>query len=282
MNTPNKPPGAATPTRDNAYRDPPAIDSDQPNAARVYNVYLGGTANFAADREAAEAAAVAFPGGMEGAMDAVRQNRDVLRRFVAFLVDQGIRQFLDLGTGVPDETNVHAIAQGLAPGSRVVCVDYDPVVLAHSHDLMHSTAEGAATFLNGDFREVDEVVGLAADTLDLDEPVAVLLVALLHLFDDDEDPYAMVRKYMAKLPSGSYLGITHITNDITPGTAETFAHLNDTMTEPLIARTKQQVQGFLDGLELVEPGIAPVNEWHPDADTPAGQVIHWAALARKP
>lgn len=262
-------------------REPVEIRSDVPNAARVYNVLLGGDANFEADREATLQAVEVYPGGMEGARAAVRANRDFLGRAVRHLVDEeGVRQFLDLGTGIPDKTNVHAVAQRHAPESHVVCVDYDPVVLAHAHELMESTPEGTATFLNGDFRQPEPILRAAADTLDFTKPIAVMLIALLHLLDDNENPHQLVREYVDAVPSGSYLVMSHLTNDLID-MADSAARFTAAMTEPMVLRTQDEFRRFFAGLEFVEPGVVPIDQWHPD-EPPRGDVVHYAAMARKP
>ena len=259
------------------------IDPHQPNAARVYDYFLGGTANFEADRQAATLAAARFPGGLEAAKASARMNRDFAGRVVRHLaLHEGVRQFLDLGSGIPDGTNVHAIAQAAAPESRIVCVDYDPVVLAYAHEYMKSTPEGAAEFLNGDFRDVDGVLRGASETLDLDKPVAVMLIGLLHLFRDEDRPGDLVARYMAAVPPGSYLAVSHLTADF-GGTEGAAASLDHDMTEPMVLRDHAGVARFLDGLELVEPGVVAIDQWHPDGSTrPGGKGLLYGAVGRKP
>lgn len=259
---------------------PVVIDPKVPNAARVYNVLLGGDANFEADREATKLAVSVYPGGMEGARLAVRANRDFLGRAVEYLVrEKGVRQFLDLGTGIPDDTNVHAVAQRAAPEARVVCVDYDGVVLAHAHELMVSTPEGKAAFLNGDFRVAEPILRQAADTLDFDQPIAVMLIALLHLLSDEDKPYELVQQYLAAVPSGSYLVVSHLTNDLID-MAESAQRFTEVMTEPMVLRSKAEVARFYEGLEIVEPGIVAIDQW-PDR-APKDPVVHYAVVGRKP
>jgi hypothetical protein len=256
------------------------IDVKAPNAARTYNYALGGTANFEADRVAAQAAAAAYPGGWDAVQYVARTNRDFLGRAVRFMAGEGIRQFLDLGTGVPDDDNVHAVAQQAAPESRVVCVDYDPVVLAHAHDLMQSTPEGEADFLNGDFRYHEPILRDAAATIDFDRPVGILLIALLHLFRDEDEPYTLVQRYLDAVPSGSCLAVTHLTDDLVPmaGLAE---RINQSMVETMVLRPHAEIVRFFDGLDVVDPGVVPVDQWRPDTP-PKGDVVHYAAVARKP
>lgn len=258
------------------------IDPHQPNAARVYDYFVGGTANFEADRQAAALAAAAFPGGLEAAKASVRMNRDFAGRVVRYLaLHEGVRQFLDLGSGIPDGTNVHAVAQSVAPESRIVCVDYDPVVLAYAHEYMKSTPQGAATFLNGDFRDVEGVLRGASETLDLDKPVAVMLIALLHLFRDEDRPGDLVARYMAAVPPGSFLAVSHMTGDF-GGTEAAASSLDHDMAEPMVLRDRAGVARFLDGLELVDPGVVAVDQWHPDGSTPTARASNYGAVGRKP
>ena len=266
----------------NSRGEPVDIDRQAANAARVYDYLLGGTANFEVDRAAGEQSSAAFPGGIDGARASVRSNRDFLARAVRYLAGEvGIRQFLDLGTGIPNEHNVHHLAQQVAPDARVVGVDYDPVVLAHAHELLRSTPEGAVAFIDGDFREPEAVLEQAADTLDFSRPVAVMLVAILHLIDDDNDPYGLVGRLMDAVPSGSYLAMTHLTNDLLD-MAETARILTEAMREPMVLRTRAEFARFFDGLELVEPGVVPVDEWRPDTPPTGTFIAHYAAVARKP
>jgi trans-aconitate methyltransferase len=260
------------------------IDTSVPNAARVYDYLLGGDANFAVDREAAERNNAVLPGGIAAARAEVRANRDFLGRAVRHLAGEaGIRQFLDIGTGIPNADNVHAIAQQVAPESRVVCVDYDPVVLAHAHTLLKSTPQGAATYIHGDFRDPEPLLAQAADTLDLGQPVGLMLLGLLYLFPDNE-PYRLVTQMTEKLAPGSYLAVSHITADFTPEMHDLVERLNENMLEPFTLRTKDEIERFFDGFELIEPGMVPVDLW-PAADAaPAGGHLtaYYAGIGRKP
>jgi SAM-dependent methyltransferase len=262
---------------------PPEIDTSVAHAARVYDYMLGGTDNFAVDREAAEAAAAAV-GGMDKVRSEVQANRAFLGRSVRYLTNEaGIRQFLDIGTGIPNADNVHAIAQDVAPASRIVCVDYDPVVLAHAHTLLKSTPEGAATYINGDFRDSAPILTQAADTLDLDEPVALILLGLLYLFPGDE-PYQLVAQLTERLAPGSYLVVSHITADFTPEMRDLVERLNENMLEPFILRSKEEIERFFDGFEIQDPGVVPVDLW-PSADAVeagARLTAYYAGIGRKP
>lgn len=262
------------------------IDTSVPNAARVYDYLLGGTANFAVDREAAEANNAVLPGGTDAARAEVRANRDFLGRAVRYLVGEpGIRQFLDIGTGIPSDDNVHAVAQEAAPESRIVCVDYDPVVLAHAHELMTSSPEGAANFLHGDLRDPQRILAEAAKTIDFDQPVALMLLGLMYLIPEDDDPYGIVEELVAALPSGSYVAISHITGDFNPEMVQLVERLNQTMAEPFTLRTRDQFARFFQGLDVVEPGLVQVNTWHTElGPTPPGGdlVAYYVGVARKP
>jgi hypothetical protein len=248
---------------------PPEIDSTVAHAARVYDYMLGGTDNFEVDRAAAEAAAAAA-GGMDRVRAEVTANRRFLGRSVRHLVNEaGVRQFLDIGTGIPNADNVGPVAQGEAPESRIVYVDNDPIVLAHAHHLLQSADAGQTVYIQADLRNTSSIVRQAREVLDFDQPVAVMLVGLLHHFRDEDDPYSLVRALMGQVSSGSYLAMSHLAIDIMPEAMEAAAvHLNEAMEEPWIPRTHADVSRFFEGLELVEPGVVQVDEWR-DPDPPA-------------
>jgi hypothetical protein len=245
------------------------IDSTVPHAARVYDYMLGGKTNFAVDREAAEQAA-ALVGGMDRIRSEVRANRAFLGRAVRWLIHEaGIRQFLDIGTGIPNDDNVHAVALPEADDARVVYVDKDPVVLAHAHLLLKDAPAGSTTYIQADFREPEEILARAAALLDLDRPVAVMLVGLLHHLRDADRPGDLVARLLAGVPAGSYLVVSHLAGDIhAEEYVEAGEALDEAMEEPLVLRTHDQVATFLAGCELVEPGVVQVDEWHPPEDPP--------------
>jgi hypothetical protein len=259
----------------------PLIDTTKPHVARVYDYLLGGDANFDVDKAAAWTHASAF-GGLDASRTAVRANRDFLVRVVRWLVAHDVRQFLDIGTGIPNDDNVHAVAQAAAPTSRIVCVDNDPTVLAHAHLLMHSTPEGAAKFVAADLHDPGEIILQAAETLDMTKPVAVLLVALLHLVKDDSSPYDLVGELMQAVPPGSYLVMSHMASDIE---AERITALAQSVSEDakyrFVPRDRDQFARFFAGLELAPPGIVPVHEWHPDEDTPSDLTHFYGAVGLK-
>src|SRR5271165_260857 len=226
-----------------------AFDTSVAHVARVYNYWLGGKDNFAADRAAAEQAMSAFPDIVQSA----RANRAFLRRVVTYLAGEvGIRQFLDVGTGIPSANNTHEVAQSAAPDARIVYVDNDPVVLAHARALLTSTPAGATDYINADLRQADQILAGAASTLDFSKPVAVMLMAILQHLSDDDDPYAVVGQLMAAVPAGSFLALSHPAKDIRAAEmAEMAKTLNRMMAEKVTFRSQSEVARFFDGLELV-------------------------------
>jgi hypothetical protein len=274
MTLPSGPPGAEpAPTV--------RLDTSIPHIARIYDYWLGGKDNFAVDRRAGEDAARAFPALPASA----RSNRAFLGRAVRYLAGEaGIRQFLDLGTGIPTGGNTHEVAQAIAPECRVVYVDNDPIVLAHARALLTSTPEGATSYVQADVRDTRSIIAEAAATLDLSRPTAVMLVAILHCIPDQDDPGAIVTQLMDAVPPGSYLTISHPPRDQIAGiSAEVASRLNRMMPQGVTFRSKEQVQAFFTGLELADPGVVPVYQWRPD---PGSEVSlpadNWGAVARKP
>jgi S-adenosyl methyltransferase len=258
-----------------------AFDSSVAHIARVYNYWLGGKDNYAADRAAGDRTIAEFPGIVASA----RANRAFLRRAVRFLVTEaGIRQFLDVGTGIPSSDNTHEVAQSLAPQSRVVYVDNDPVVLAHARALLTSAPEGATDYLDADLRKPGPILARAQQTLDFSRPVAVMLLAVLQLVGDDDDPYQVVADLLAAVPSGSYLALSHPTSDVQQDQVTAMvARLNDLVAEKVRTRDRDQVARFFSGLDIVAPGLVNVSEWRPDDAAPAERsAALWVAVARKP
>jgi hypothetical protein len=259
--------------------DRPAFDVSVAHQARIYNYWLGGKDNYAADRKAADEAIAAYPGVVTGA----RANRQFLARAVGHLtVDAGIRQFLDLGTGIPTANNTHEVAQAAAPDSRVVYVDYDPVVLAHARALLAGNKEGRIDYLDADLRETDAILEQAARTLDFSRPVAIMLIAILHAIGDQDDPHGIVAKLMDAVPSGSYLVLSHVASDIDPEQiAEATARLNQQSHQHFTLRDRAQVLRFFDGLELLEPGVVRVEEWRAPELGNRDRSAMWGAVGRK-
>lgn len=253
------------------------IDTTKAHPARVYDVFLGGKDNYEADRAAAAAALAANP---RGYLD-VRHNRDFLRRAVTTLArEEGIRQFLDIGTGLPTQENVHQIAQRIIPDSRVVYVDNDPVVLAHSRALLTSGPEGLTDYLDADLKQPAQILEEAAKTLDFDQPIALGLVAILH-FVEDAEAYPIVRELVDALPSGSRLVLSHLTEDLNP---ENVRAVQRTYTErgfTFVLRSRAEVERFFteNGLELDDPGVVPAHHWRPDGAAPLPERADPAHLA---
>ena len=263
---------------------PPEINTDMAHPARVYDYWLGGKDNFPADRALAEMMIQAIP-NMRGLAAA---NRAFLRRAVRYLAaEAGVRQFLDIGTGIPTSPNVHEVAQEVAPGTRVVYVDNDPIVLAHARALLTSQDAGETAFIMADLREPKSILDhpTLAATLDLGQPVAVMLVAVLMYFRDTDDPnpFEMVATVMERMPSGSYLAVTHPTPDFNPEETAQAVAAAEAAGITLEPRGQAEIARFFSGLDLVDPGVTPVLAWRPD-EPPADpqSAYYWAGIARKP
>jgi S-adenosyl methyltransferase len=268
--------------------DPFEIDTSVAHPARRYNYFLGGTDNFEADRISGDEGLVAFP----TAKLAVQENRRFLRRAVTFLVEEaGIRQFLDIGTGIPTADNVHEVAQSIAPEARIVYVDNDPIVLAHARRLLSSSSEGATAYIHADLREPDTILGDPdlRRTLDLGEPVALMAVAVMHFIADADDPYGCVAALAGALAPSSYLAMSLGTRDFMSEAAraefDAWADRDrDRSRDPALPRSRAEFAPFFDGMRLVPPGIVALPDWHsetPPADRPsAADIGFYAALAR--
>jgi len=257
------------------------LDPRRPNPARMYDYFLGGYHNFEADRQAAEAAEAAFP----GVRAAARSNRDFLRRAVRYLVGQGIDQFLDLGSGVPTAGHVHEIAQAANPDAHVVYVDAEPVVVHASEALL--TSVSGAEILHADIRHAETVLASrpVRALLDLDRPLGLIMVSVLQYIPDADDPRSLIARYCRALPSGSFLAISHpyIHDFDTDGTHPIFQVYNAT-TSPVTSRDPERVAEWLDGLDLVEPGLVAVTDWHAEpGDAPSKQQVpNYGAVGRVP
>ncbi|MEU8799404.1 SAM-dependent methyltransferase [Spirillospora sp. NPDC048819] len=257
------------------------FNSNTPHPARVYDVWLGGKDNFAADRAAAEAGLRAFPATVKS----VRANRAFLARTVEYLVaEAGIRQFLDIGTGLPSANNTHEVAQAVRPECRIAYVDNDPIVLAHAEALLRSSGPGVTDYIDADLRDPGGILRESSRTLDFTEPVAVMLVAVLHFISDAADPYRITETLMAAVPPGSYLVVSHTAKDIFPEEMAAFERaMNENSAEKVTLRDREQVSGFFRGLDLVEPGVVQVPRWRPRSDLEASApAALWGAVARKP
>src|SRR6202046_3116913 len=258
----------------------PGIDITVPHPARVYDYWLGGKDNYRADREAAAEAIKIFPKTVESA----RSCRAFLSRVVTCLTaEAGIRQFLDLGSGLPSARNVHEVAQSIAPDSRVVYVHHDPVVLLHARALLRSRPEGATGYIQADLRRPEGILAKAAETLDLSQPVAGLLLAVLHFVTDAQDPARIIRAVMDAAAPGSYLAIGHHTADLDPEVRAFAARLSErTPPFPSTLRSRQQVADLFAGLDLVEPGVVQISRWRPESDPGTGAAPPWGGGARQP
>jgi hypothetical protein len=258
------------------------FDARVAHPARVYDYWLGGKDNFAADRIAGQETIAAYPAIRASA----RANRAFLARSVRHLAaGAGIRQFLDIGTGLPTASNTHEVAQSVAPDSRIVYVDNDPLVLAHARALLTSSPEGATAYLDADLRDVDEILEQAAGTLDLTQPVGVMLLAILHYIPDLDQARRIMARLVGALPSGSFVTISHAASDISPeAMAEMIRRMNQHLAEGNhVGRTREVVAGLFDGLDLLEPGVVKVTQWRPSSDVEAGGPTSlWGGVGRKP
>jgi hypothetical protein len=248
----------------------------------VYDYWLGGKDNFASDRDAAEEAIGANPGIVGDA----RANRAFLARAVSVLArDHGVAQFLDIGTGLPSDRNTHEIAQSVDPAARVVYVDNDPIVLAHARAMLISGPAGQCDYVDADLRDPAIILKAAARTLDLNRPVALLLLLVLHLIPDEDGPREVVGSLLEGLAEGSYLVVSHPASDVRPDpVAEMTRRMNQRLRGPRATlRGRDQTSRFFDGLELLEPGVVQPPQWRPGPDEPAPpDVTIWCGAARKP
>ena len=263
----------------------PALDSrfdvSVAHIARVYNYWLGGKDHFTADRIAGENTIAVYPGIRLSA----RANRAFLARAVRHLADaEGIRQFLDIGTGLPTANNTHEVAQAAAPDSRIVYVDNDPLVLAHARALLTSSREGATAYLDADLRDTEKILLQAADTLDFTQPVAIMLIAILHYIPDVAEAREIVARLLGAVPPGSFLAISHAGSDLFPDEIAAFEkRLNEHLPgDQHVARPRAAVAEFFDGTELLAPGVVRVSEWRPaSADEAAVPTTLWGGVGRK-
>ena len=263
----------------------PGIDTTKPHTARIYDYYLGGKDNFAADRRTAERAMESWP----AVRTAVRENRAFLGRAVRFLVaEAGIRQFLDIGTGLPSANNVHEVAQGLVPSCRVVYVDNDPIVLAHARALLTSSPQGKTAYIHADLREPEKILAdpVTTATLDFSQPIALMLVAVLHFVPDEAQPRRIVDTLLDALPPGSYLVATHVTDEHAP---DTLAGAGRAYQERGLTGQIRTSEEFAElafrGLEMADPGLTLVSEWRPGGTGPRPmpwEVNAYGGAGRKP
>jgi hypothetical protein len=260
---------------------PPEFDTSVAHQARVYDYLLGGKDNYAADRAAVDAWLKINPNLTPSA----HANRSFLGRVVRYLTGEaGIRQFLDIGTGIPTAGNTHEVAQAVAPETRVVYVDYDPVVLAHARALLTSSEAGATEYIDADLRDTGPILNQAGQLLDFTKPVAVTLISILHAIPDDDDPHAIVATLLDAVPSGSYLAISHMGSElIAPQAQREMTDIGKRMSlQQYTSRNREQVTRFFDGTDLVEPGLVRVEEWRPEPGPgdPRKSYV-WSAVGRK-
>jgi hypothetical protein len=252
------------------------LDTSVPQTARIWNYLLGGKDNFAVDRAVGDQILASQPQLAEHA----RLSRDFLVRAVRFLAGEaGVRQFLDIGTGLPSANNTHEVAQSVAPESRIVYVDNDPLVLTHARALLTSRPEGTTSYIDADMHDMDLVLREAARTLDFSQPVAVLFMGVLGHVEDDTVAQAMVRTAIDAVPSGSYLALYDGT-DITPEVVEAARIWNESAALPYHLRSPARMARLFEGLEFVDPGLVPVTRWRPD--TEVRDIDQYGAVGRKP
>jgi SAM-dependent methyltransferase len=238
---------------------------DTHHSARIYDYFLGGKTNYPPDREVGEKLLAAFP----GFRTAARTNRAFMHRAARHLAEQGMRQFLDIGTGIPTSPNLHEVVQAVAPDSRVVYADNDPIVLAHARALLTSTPEGRTAYVDADITKPRDILDSRQlrDTLDMSQPVVLSLVGLFHYITDDQQPYELVRSLVDELAPGSYLVFSHCTPDFAPEEWKSAIEVYKADGGNAQVRSRAEVERFFEGLDLVEPGVEVPHRWHPDADT---------------
>ncbi|MDO3700211.1 SAM-dependent methyltransferase [Micromonospora sp. C28SCA-DRY-2] len=256
------------------------IDTSVPHSARIWNYWLGGKDNFAVDRAAGDQYRQVFP----GVVDVARASRQFLVRTITFLAGEaGIRQFLDVGTGLPTANNTHEVAQRIAPDARIVYVDNDPLVLVHARALLVGTPEGRTAYIDANLHDPAAVIAEAGKTLDFQQPIGLILSGVMGHVPDYETARSLTRQLLAPLPSGSYLSLNDGTSLISPEMQKAQDDYNDTGATPYTLRSPDQIAGFFEGLELVEPGVVPCPQWRPDdkVDTPA-DIDAFGGVGRKP
>ncbi|MGW1910435.1 SAM-dependent methyltransferase [Streptomyces sp. NPDC002076] len=266
------------------------IDTSRPHSARMYDYYLGGKDHFDVDKQAAESVAAVYP----GIFVCARENRSFMHRATRVLArDHGIRQWLDIGTGIPTEPNLHQVAQSVVPDARVVYADNDPLVLKYAERLMRSTSQGRTAYIEADVKDPTFLLNapILSEVLNLNEPVALSLNALMHFITDEQDPYGIVNRLLDALPSGSALALSHCTPDYDPPTWQKVTDIYNNAGTPVQFRSRADVARFFDGLELLDPGITMGHRWRPDpfsedataAEPPTdAQVSLWTGVGIKP
>ena len=259
---------------------PPELNTGVPQTARIWNYWLGGKDNFTVDRQVGDQILQAFPAIVENA----RASRAFLARVVRYLAaDAGVRQFLDIGTGLPTANNTHQVAQAVAPECRIVYVDNDPIVLTHARALLTSTPEGATAYIDVDLRDPDTILQQAARTLDVTQPIAIMLMGILGHIADDEQAQSIVKRLVAAVPSGSYLAMNDGT-DTSEEVVEAARIWNQSANPTYHLRSPDRIARFFDGLDLVEPGVVSPPQWRPEPSTSGlpAEIDSFCGVARKP
>ena len=258
--------------------DMPKLDTSVPQTARIWNYLLGGKDNFAVDRGVGDQIIESMPELAENA----RLSRAYLVRAVRWLVTEaGIRQFLDIGTGLPTAGNTHEVAQEAAPDARVVYVDNDPLVLAHARALLTSTAEGATDYIDADMRDQKSIIERARETIDFGQPVALIMMGILGHLEDDAEAKSMIDGFLGAMPSGSYLAM-YDGSDTSPKVTEAVRIWNLSANPKYHLRSPERIAALFDGLELVEPGVVSVTRWKPGTDESPAVIDQYCAVGRKP
>jgi len=257
--------------------DPPKLDTEIPQTARIWNYLLGGKDNFAADRAVGDQIIASMPELAENA----RLSRAYLARAVRWLAaEAGIRQFLDIGTGLPTADNTHEVAQAAAPDARIVYVDNDPLVLAHARALLTSSPDGATEYIDADMRDPKAIVDEARKTLDFGQPVALIMMGILGHIEHDAEAKSMIDGFLQHLPSGSYLAM-YDGSDTSPAVNEAVRIWNLSANPKYHLRSPERIAALFDGLEVVEPGVVSVTRWKPDTDAPVSDIDQYCAVGRK-
>ncbi|MGH3585427.1 MAG: SAM-dependent methyltransferase [Pseudonocardia sp.] len=259
------------------------LQTDRAHGARIYDYLLGGKDHYAVDRAAADASVRLWP-GMRVHM---REGRAFMHRVARHLAEQGVRQFLDIGTGIPTSPNLHEVVQAVVPDARIVYVDNDPTVLAHARARMASSPQGRTAYVHADVREPDALLAAPQlrDTLDLSQPVALTLIAMMHFVVDDDEAHHVVGKLVGALAPGSHLAASIATDDFAPTTLARVQHVYEAYGETLRWRTKAQAEGFFAGLDVLEPGLVQMHKWRPEPDAEPvvdADIAMYGAVARKP
>ncbi|ATM24646.1 hypothetical protein SMD44_p10147 (plasmid) [Streptomyces alboflavus] len=255
------------------------IDTSRPHSARMYDYYLGGKDSYPVDEEAAKRVISMVP----EIRTVARANRSFMHRASLLLAQRGISQFLDIGTGIPTPPNLHQVVQGVNPSAKVVYVDNDPVVLRHAEALLRSTKEGQTRYVEADVRDPKEIIQGAKEILDFNEPIALSLVALLHFVPDEDNPDSIVNELLESIAPGSYIVLSHVTGDFDPAGWKKAVDLYRQSGVPAQVRSRREVSRFFTGLDLVEPGVQVVTQWHPDSDEvlSGDQVSLYVGVAQK-